>query len=183
MSALYLAHGAFPMCVGYMDWQFSEKGGIWVCWGAQKWFPQRRGCLRQESGRENAFQAGEREYTQAPKARRLISISEQPWRWIQSALVCFFFFFKTNSLKPHSVGRVSPLSGAITSPDVNEYFQHWSRGERPLRVYKTCRWLVFNECKMSNKSSSTSQLLMHSEIPREKGANKYEKKYLGWNRS
>ena len=29
---------------------------------------------------------------------------------------------------------------------------------------------------MSNKSSSTSQLLMHSEVPREKGANKYEKK-------
>lgn len=39
-------------------------------------------------------------------------------------LWCCFFFFKANSLKPYSVGRVSPLSGAITSPDVNEYFQH-----------------------------------------------------------
>ena len=42
-------------------------------------------------------------------------------------VVVVVVFFKANSLKPHSVGRVSsphPLSGAITSPDVNEYFQH-----------------------------------------------------------
>lgn len=91
----------------WTDWWSSEKGGTRVRQGASEGLPQREVALDKQSGREMHSRRGSRNTLRHQRQAGSFLLLSRPGNEYK-VLWCFIFFFKTNSLKPHSVGRVPP---------------------------------------------------------------------------